>query len=64
MLTDRKLRELESRSNNARLERIAQELARLPERTPTKAELLKLKTELAIPDAVFADLFPEFEKLC
>jgi hypothetical protein len=63
MALDRKLRELEQRSRTARLNRIADELARLPERRPTKAELLELKEKLAIPDAVFANLFPEFEKL-
>lgn len=54
---DQRLRQLEHQQH---AERMAA-LCSVPATTtpPTQAELLRLKQELAIPDAVFIDLFSE-----
>lgn len=60
MPSEHQLARLERAARLERLRRIEKELAAMPPRPPaTREELLKLKEDLNIPDAVFAELFPE-----
>jgi len=52
-----RIADIERAAELARLDRIRRELATMPYREPTRAELLALKESLCISDEIFADLF-------